>query len=188
MPTTNPGNLANYLNLNCFTLPTAPASFAAQCKSFAVAANTCANLLGNEGRNSIIGPGFFNLDFSVFKNNYIKSISENFNVQLRAEFFNVLNHAAFLAPINNSTLFDGTGARSRCWLDRSASRARARNTVRGKGHLVGFDSQSEGAGPTSRPAPSDSKFAAYVRRLPGASKFASDQSHLSVKPLEYPLF
>jgi hypothetical protein len=115
--TTNPGNPSNYLNLSCFTLPTAPASFAAQCNGFSGAVAPapsgqvyCSNLLGNESRNSIIGPGFFNLDFSLFKNNYIKSISENFNVQLRAEFFNVLNHASFLAPINNSTLFDGTGA------------------------------------------------------------------------------
>jgi hypothetical protein len=114
--TTNPGNPSNYLNLSCFTLPTAPASFASQCGSFAGAATPppsgqvyCANLLGNEGRNSVIGPGFYNLDFSVFKNNHIKSISENFNVQLRAEFFNVLNHAAFLEPVNNSTIFDQNG-------------------------------------------------------------------------------
>jgi outer membrane receptor protein involved in Fe transport len=117
--TVNPGNVANYINLSCFTLPTAPASMAAQCdpNSFPGAAAPapsgqvyCQNLLGNEGRNSVIGPGFFNLDFSVFKNNYVKRISENFNVQMRAEFFNVLNHASFLAPIDNSTLLDTTGA------------------------------------------------------------------------------
>jgi hypothetical protein len=114
--TTNPGNPSNYLNLSCFTLPTAPASFASQCSNFSGGTTPipsgqiyCANLLGNEGRNSVIGPGFYNLDFSVFKNNYIKSISENFNVQLRAEFFNVLNHAAFLEPVNNSTIFDQDG-------------------------------------------------------------------------------
>jgi hypothetical protein len=114
--TTNPGNPSNYLNLSCFTLPTAPASFASQCSNFSGGTTPipsgqiyCANLLGNEGRNSVIGPGFYNLDFSVFKNNHIKSISENFNVQLRAEFFNVLNHAAFLEPVNNSTIFDQDG-------------------------------------------------------------------------------
>jgi outer membrane receptor protein involved in Fe transport len=117
--TVSPGNVANYINLNCFTLPTAPASMAAQCNpnSFPGAAAAapsgqvyCANLMGNESRNSVIGPGFYNLDFSVFKNNYIKQISENFNIQVRTEFFNVLNHASFLAPINNSILFDGSGA------------------------------------------------------------------------------
>jgi len=114
--TTNPGNPSNYLNLSCFTLPTAPAAFASQCGNFSGGTTPipsgqiyCANLLGNEGRNSVIGPGFYNLDFSVFKNNFIKSISENFNVQLRAEFFNVLNHAAFLEPVNNSTIFDQDG-------------------------------------------------------------------------------
>ncbi len=38
----------------------------------------------------MLGPGLFNIDFSVFKNNYIPRISETFNVQFRAEFFNVL--------------------------------------------------------------------------------------------------
>jgi len=116
--TTNPGHI-QYLNLSCFTLPSAPTSMAAQCSpnswpgataSAPTGQGYCQNLLGNVGRNSIIGPGFYNLDFSVFKNNYIKRISENFNIQMRAEFFNVLNHASFLSPIDNSTLFDSTGA------------------------------------------------------------------------------
>ena len=49
----------------------------------------CFNLRGNAGRNILIGPGLTNLDFSVFKNNYIR---EKYNVQFRAEFFNILNH------------------------------------------------------------------------------------------------
>ena len=53
-----------------------------------------------------------NLDFSVFKNNHISRISENFNIQFRAEFFNVLNHTNFAVPItpNNTDIFDSTGA------------------------------------------------------------------------------
>jgi hypothetical protein len=58
----------------------------------------CFNLRGNVGRNTLIGPGLTNLDFSVFKNNYIRRISESFNVQFRAEFFNILNHANFNVP------------------------------------------------------------------------------------------
>jgi outer membrane receptor protein involved in Fe transport len=113
--TTNPGKI-NYLNLGCFTLPTAPASMAAQCSPNSWPGATapppsgqvyCQNLLGNERRNSIIGPSFYNLDFSIFKNN---RISENLNIQMRAEFFNVMNHASFLAPINNQALFDSSGA------------------------------------------------------------------------------
>jgi hypothetical protein len=34
----------------------------------------------------------------VFKNNHIKRISETFNVQFRAEIFNILNHANFAPP------------------------------------------------------------------------------------------
>lgn len=113
---TNPGNVSHYLNTNCFTVPTAPAAMAAQCVpgSFPGAVTPapagqvyCQNLMGNEARNSVIGPGFYNLDFSVFKNVHI---TERANIQFRTEFFNVLNHSSFLAPIANSTLFDSTGA------------------------------------------------------------------------------
>src|SRR5207253_7262441 len=58
----------------------------------------CPNIRGNLGRNSIIGPGLFNVDFSVLKNNYIPRISETFNVQFRAEMFNVLNRTNFAPP------------------------------------------------------------------------------------------
>jgi hypothetical protein len=75
-----------YINLSCFT---APSSF---------------NVLGNAGRNSLTGPGLADLDFSVFKNNKIPRISENFNVQFRAEFFNILNFTNFAPPSSGKTL------------------------------------------------------------------------------------
>jgi carboxypeptidase family protein/TonB-dependent receptor-like protein len=59
---------------------------------------TCFNLLGNLGRNTVIGPGLLNLDFSAVKDTYIRKISESFDVQFRAEFFNVLNRANFAPP------------------------------------------------------------------------------------------
>jgi hypothetical protein len=59
------------------------------------------------GRNSLIGPGVSKLDVSVFKNNRIRRISETFNAQFRAEFFNVLNRANFASPTDHSTVFDG---------------------------------------------------------------------------------
>jgi len=62
----------------------------------------------------MIGPGITSLDFSVFKNNHIKRISENFNVQFRVEMFNILNHANFAPPETatdvNTDIFDPTGA------------------------------------------------------------------------------
>jgi hypothetical protein len=106
----NPGNPNNYLKLNCFALPTAPASFAAMCTPFSAVPGTCQNLMGNVGRNSIPGPGLTNLDFSMTKNNHVRRISENFNVQFRAELFNVFNHPNFLPPNDNNTIFDQTGA------------------------------------------------------------------------------
>jgi hypothetical protein len=80
-----PGQV-QYINLSCFT---APASF---------------NILGNTRRNSLSGPGLKDLDFSLFKNNKIPRISENFNVQFRAEFFNILNFTNFAPPSSGKTL------------------------------------------------------------------------------------
>jgi hypothetical protein len=105
-----------FVNLNCFTPATAPASMAAQCatNSFLaapVAAPSgtvyCQNLLGNAGRNSLIGPKFVNLDFAIVKNTHVR---ENINVQFRTEFFNILNHANFQSPNDNNTIFDTSGA------------------------------------------------------------------------------
>jgi len=67
---------------------------------------------GNVGRNTLIGPGLTNLDFSVVKNNYIRKISESFNVQFRAELFNILNHANFNVPSlgdGNTNVLNGDG-------------------------------------------------------------------------------
>jgi hypothetical protein len=52
------------------------------------------------------------LDFSIFKNNRIPRISENFNAQFRVEMFNGLNHANFAPPgpvDGNTDIFDATG-------------------------------------------------------------------------------
>jgi len=115
----NPGNPNNYLKLNCFSPSTAPASMAAVCapNSFPGAATPppsgriyCQNLLGGLVRNNVIGPGLVNFDFSLFKNNYVRRISESFNAQFRLEVFNAFNRANFNAPFDNNTLFDQTGA------------------------------------------------------------------------------
>jgi len=52
---------------------------------------------GNAGRNIIDGPSFQNVNFSLLKNT---SLSENLNLQLRAEFFNLFNHPNFGLPDN----------------------------------------------------------------------------------------
>lgn len=114
-------NSLQYVNTSCFTPPVAPASMASQCAPYTGPASPapggtvyCANLLGNTGRNELIGPGIWNLDASVFKNNYIPRISERFNLQFRAEMFNVLNHANFQSPLCGSCqiLFNQDGSPS----------------------------------------------------------------------------
>src|SRR5712691_11242651 len=111
-----------YVNSNCFNFPAAPdmTFLLANCdtapKSFGgplpAGDLRCFNLRGNSGRNILVGPGTSEFDFSVFKNNYVKRISESFNVQFRAEFFNFLNHANFAVPADNTDTFNGNGVRN----------------------------------------------------------------------------
>jgi len=64
--------------------------------------NTCAFVqppgteFGDEGRNAMIGPGFNNLDFSMYKN--ILLHKETNRLQLRGEVFNLFNHPNFDLP------------------------------------------------------------------------------------------
>ncbi|OFW34745.1 MAG: hypothetical protein A3J28_10550 [Acidobacteria bacterium RIFCSPLOWO2_12_FULL_60_22] len=55
---------------------------------------------GNVGRNTLIGPGLASLDFSLTKDTFVRSISENSKLQFKAEFFNLLNRANFGLPVN----------------------------------------------------------------------------------------
>ncbi len=88
--TTNPGKRA-YVNTGCFTFP-------------------AQYTLGNLGRNTLGGPGLQNLDFSLFKNHKVVAVSETFNLQFRAEIFNILNHTNLAQPdVSHFTIFDGSG-------------------------------------------------------------------------------
>jgi hypothetical protein len=138
---TNSRNPNNYIKTECFSVPSAPDmtfwtnncdpappslgyGFDPLNPANPVPANNgnpppawlpplaCFNLRGTSGRNLLTGPSTANLDFSVFKNQSIKKISENFNVQFRAEFFNILNHANFALPTtpDRTDIFDSTGA------------------------------------------------------------------------------
>jgi hypothetical protein len=107
----NPGNPTNYIKLGCFTLPASTPSIAANCTPFApngvTAVGTCANLLGNGGRNEIYGPGLVDFDFSVIKDT---KIGERLDVQFRAEMFNIFNRANFNPPLVNQVLFGQDGS------------------------------------------------------------------------------
>jgi hypothetical protein len=81
----NPGNVSNYIKTQCFAVPSP------------------INRMGNSGRNSLIGPGTVDLATSFYKNNFIPRISDAFNVQFRAEIFNLFNHANLLPPSGAAT-------------------------------------------------------------------------------------
>jgi hypothetical protein len=87
----NPGNFTAYLKTQCFTFPNP------------------STLLGNAGRNSLVGPGVLDLDFSLYKDFPLGFISEASKLQFRSEFFNATNHADFEPPISNNKLFDTKG-------------------------------------------------------------------------------
>lgn len=54
--------------------------------------------IGNVGRNVLRGPSQSNVDFSVIKR---FPLGESKNIEVRAEFFNLLNHVNFANPISN---------------------------------------------------------------------------------------
>jgi carboxypeptidase family protein/TonB-dependent receptor-like protein len=122
----NPANPNQYIKVQCFGLPMAVPAIAGVCQTYGFVppdplANppnpgspgipgTCANLLGNAGRNSLTGPGLITFDMSLLKNIKFKRISENFNAQFRVEVFNIFNHPNFSPPFDFNALFDNTGA------------------------------------------------------------------------------
>jgi Carboxypeptidase regulatory-like domain/TonB dependent receptor len=55
---------------------------------------------GTLGRDALTGPGFVNTDFSVTKNT---KITERFNLQFRAEMFDLFNHPNFGNPVLTTT-------------------------------------------------------------------------------------
>jgi len=126
----NPQNALNYIRANCFTLPTMPVAQQALCDpgSFAGAAAPppagqvyCQNLLGNGSKNDVYGPGLIDFDFSVIKDTHI---GERFNVEFRAEAFNIFNRVNFNPPLVNNVVFDQAGAPQPSPLDSIATTSR----------------------------------------------------------------
>jgi hypothetical protein len=72
------GSPNQWFNPNAFIYPTSTSGF-----------------YGNVGRDTYTGPGLATWDFSTFKDT---RISERFNLQFRAEIFNLLNRANFNTP------------------------------------------------------------------------------------------
>jgi hypothetical protein len=89
---TNPGNPSQYINLACYFFPMP------------------ANLLGNAGRNSLVGPGLVELDASVARNFDMRFLSDVAKLQFRAEAFNLANRPNFEPPLPNNALYNSKGA------------------------------------------------------------------------------
>jgi Carboxypeptidase regulatory-like domain len=77
-PSSGNHTTTQWFNVNAFAFP-APGTF------------------GNAGRNIVTGPGFQNFNASLIKST---AISERFNLQFRAEAFNLFNHPNFDLPDN----------------------------------------------------------------------------------------
>jgi len=61
---------------------------------------------GDVGRDSVIGPGLLDLDYSLVKDTSAKWLGEAGKIQFRAEFFNILNHPNFAQPTR--AIFSGS--------------------------------------------------------------------------------
>jgi hypothetical protein len=88
----NYGNPAQFLDLSSFAIPctldgggTADTNCVPGTRHF-----------GNEGRNSLLGPNYRNLDFAISKTT---AVNERLKVQFRTDFYNIFNHPAFASPL-----------------------------------------------------------------------------------------
>ena len=75
-PYAHPQTITDWLNPMAFSMP-------------------AAGTFGNCGRNTIYGPNFRNVDFSVLKET---KLGGSRNLEFRADFFNIFNHPAFAQP------------------------------------------------------------------------------------------
>jgi outer membrane receptor protein involved in Fe transport len=74
------GTKAKWYNPACFTLP-------------------AVGTFGDLGKNSLTSPGLQNLDFAIMKDTKVPKVSETFEVQFRAECFNLFNHTDLGLPV-----------------------------------------------------------------------------------------
>ena len=97
----HPGS-PNFIDLSSFAIPctvTTVTSSASDCVPGT-------RHFGNLRRNSLRGPDYRQWDFAIFKET---AISERLSMQLRAEFFNILNHPNFANPFLPAFIADPVG-------------------------------------------------------------------------------
>ncbi|HZR67331.1 MAG TPA: TonB-dependent receptor [Terriglobales bacterium] len=91
------GDPSNYVDLSAFAIPCTilPGSTNATITGSAADCVPGTRHFGNERRNSLVGPAYKNWDLAIYKNT---AITERLSMQLRAEFFNIVNHPNFASP------------------------------------------------------------------------------------------
>jgi hypothetical protein len=96
----HPHDPLHYVDLSTFAMPCTVSS-PSTLPGLTVPSGTAADCVpgtrhfGDEGRDSLHGPTFKQWDLAIYKNT---SITERLTVQLRADFFNILNHPNFSNP------------------------------------------------------------------------------------------
>ena len=80
--------------------------------------------LGTAGRNTIVGPGIFNMDLSL-QRDFIFGSSKKKRLQFRAEFFNLPNHPSFSTRGVTPFVFTGSSGR----LNPTAAKIRKTSTT-----------------------------------------------------------
>jgi hypothetical protein len=91
-------NPATFLNLNAFAIPCTLTQYALT-NGVSGSAQDCVpgtRHLGSLGRDSLRGLPYKNWDFALYKNT---NFTESASLQLRAEFFNIVNHPNFASPL-----------------------------------------------------------------------------------------
>ena len=95
----------NFVDLTAFAIPCTITAYA-QANGLSNSAQDCVpgtRHFGNMGRNSLHGPSFKEWNFAIYKTT---AITERLNMQLRADFFNILNHPNFANPFLPAFLAD----------------------------------------------------------------------------------
>ena len=119
-------NPADYIDLTAFAMPCdynggGVFGFASDCKPGT-------RHYGNLGRNSLVGPTYKQWDFALYKDT---AIGERMKVQLRAEFFNLLNHPNFSSPLLPAFIADPASNLGACKCGFQANSAGTREVGNG---------------------------------------------------------
>jgi len=102
---------ANYIDLTAFAMPCSIPDSVSLASGFASDCAPGTRHYGTLGRNSLVGPTYKQWDFALYKNT---AIGERVKVQLRAEFFNLLNHPNFSSPLLPAFIADPASNLATC--------------------------------------------------------------------------